>query len=82
MNSKRRPWVLLVIVVLGLRLVASTTATAAYSVVSSPQPSPHPSVGVLFSNGFTFRQFARHHAYVIPSGGREPAVPADFFDRK
>jgi hypothetical protein len=82
MNTKRRPWLVLIVVLLGVSLGASTKATAAYAVASSPQPSPHPSVGVLFSNGFTFYHFARHHAHVRPAGVEEPPVPADFFDRK
>jgi hypothetical protein len=81
MKIATRRWMLTLVGAFGLALVTSTTPTAAYSVVSSPQPVSRPSVGVLFSNSFTFYYYYHHH-YGTPTRVEEPRIPEDFFDRK
>lgn len=89
MNFARRSWSLTLVFALGIVLMNSTKPTAACSVVSSSDPIPQPSVGVLFSEGFNayLRAYLAHRAAAHHASGGAPApvqpvAPAGFFDRR
>lgn len=86
MTRTHNAFVLAVVLASGLALATSTKPVSVGSVVSNATPITQPSVGVLFSNGFNFAYYARHHAAWATRGGHakqsEPVSPAEFFDRK